>query len=76
MTAACGAKCDAVSAAASAFVYYRRGLMPPVITGIMVLGVLMGSFAGMKLLYRAKAGKLQLAFSLLVFAVGLRMLIK
>lgn len=65
-----------VSAAASAFVYYRRGLMPPVITGIMVLGVLLGSFAGMKLLYRAKAGKLQLAFSVLVFAMALRMLIK
>lgn len=63
-----------VSAAASALVYYRRGLMPPGVTAAAVAGVLLGSFAGMRVLYRARAERLQAAFALLLLLVGVKML--
>ncbi len=63
-----------VSAAASAYVYFRRGLMPLEVTAVTVLGVLIGSFLGMYALYRVRAEKLQLAFSALTLLVGVKML--
>lgn len=63
-----------VAAAASALVYFRRGLVPLELTGIIVAGVLLGSFLGMHALYRAKAEKLQLAFSALILLVAVKML--
>lgn len=63
-----------VSAAASAFVYFRRGLMPLELTGVIVTGVLLGSFLGIYALYRARSEKLQIIFSGLTLLVGLKML--
>ena len=63
-----------VSAAASAFVYFRRGLMPLELTGVIVTGVLLGSFLGIYVLYKARSEKLQLIFSALTLLVGLKML--
>lgn len=63
-----------VSAAASAFVYYRKGHIPAEICGALIVGVLAGSFAGMRLLYRARAEKLQMAFSALALLVAVKML--
>jgi len=63
-----------VSAAASAFVYFRRGLMPLELTGVIVTGVLLGSFLGIHVLYRARSEKLQIIFSALTLLVGLKML--
>ncbi|PIU19755.1 MAG: permease [Elusimicrobia bacterium CG08_land_8_20_14_0_20_59_10] len=63
-----------VSAAASALVYFRRGLVPLEITGIIVAGVLLGSFFGIYALYRARAEKLQLVFSALILLVAVKML--
>jgi len=63
-----------VSAAASAFVYFRRGLMPLELTGVIVTGVLLGSFLGIYALYRARSEKLQIIFSVLTLLVGLKML--
>ena len=63
-----------VSAAASAFVYFRRGLMPLELTGVIVTGVLLGSFIGIYALYRARSEKLQIVFSALTLLVGLKML--
>ena len=65
-----------VSAAASAYVYFRKGLMPLQLTSVMVIGVLIGSFAGIHALYRAKSEKLQIVFSALTLAVGVKMLMK
>ncbi|HBA59890.1 MAG TPA: permease [Elusimicrobia bacterium] len=63
-----------VSAAASALVYFRKGLVPAELTGVIVIGVLLGSFAGIYLLYRARAEKLQLVFSALTLLVAVKML--
>lgn len=65
-----------VSAAASAYVYFRKGLMPLELAGVVVLGVLIGSFLGIHALYRAKSEKLQLVFSALTLLVAVRMLMK
>jgi uncharacterized membrane protein YfcA len=63
-----------VSAAASALVFFRRGLMPGEVAGAAVAGVLLGSFAGIRVLYRAKAEKLQALFGLLALLTGIMML--
>ncbi|OGR51671.1 MAG: hypothetical protein A2049_10235 [Elusimicrobia bacterium GWA2_62_23] len=65
-----------VSAAASAYVYFRRGLVPLEITAVMVAGVLAGSFLGIYALYKARSEKLQLVFSVLTLLVGIKMLMK
>lgn len=65
-----------VSAAASAFVYFRKGQVPLGPTAVLVAGVLAGSFLGMRLLYKAKSEKLQLAFAALALLVGMKMLMK
>lgn len=64
-----------VSAAASAFVYYRRGHIPADICGIIVVGVLVGSFAGMSLLYKARSERLQMVFAAAMIIISVKMLI-
>lgn len=63
-----------VSAAASAYVYFRKGMIPLEITAVIVVGVLIGSFLGIYALYRARAEKLQIIFSALTLLVGVKML--
>ena len=65
-----------VSAAASAWVYFREGLIPLELTAVIVTGVLIGSFAGIYALYKVKSEKLQLAFAVLTLLVGVKMLMK
>ncbi len=65
-----------VSAAASAYVYYRKGLVPVELTAVIVIGVLIGSFLGMRLLYKARSEKLQMVFAVLTLMVGVKMLLK
>jgi hypothetical protein len=63
-----------VSAAASAFIYFRKGYMVPDLAAVIVIGVLLGSFAGIHILYKSGSGKIQMAFSVFVFAVAVKML--
>ena len=62
-----------VTAATSALIFYRQGAVSPQITALLVIGVLAGSAAGMKILAGVKSDKLQLVFSLLVFAIAIKM---
>lgn len=64
-----------VSAAASAFVYYRRGHIPADICGVIVVGVLIGSFAGMSLLYKTRSERLQMVFAAAMLIISVKMLI-
>lgn len=63
-----------VSAAASAYIYFRKGLVPPEMTAVIVAGVLLGSFAGIHTLYRVRSEKLQMVFAGLTLAVAVKML--
>jgi uncharacterized membrane protein YfcA len=64
-----------VSAAASAFIYYRKGHIPAEICGAIVVGVLIGSFAGMSLLYKARSERLQMVFAAAMLIIAVKMLI-
>jgi uncharacterized protein len=65
-----------VSAAASAFIYFRRGYLIPDLAAVIVIGVLAGSFVGIHLLYKTAARKIQMIFAVFVFAVAVEMLRK
>ena len=63
-----------VSAAASAFIYFRKGYLIPDLAAVIVIGVLLGSFAGIYILYKVRSEKIQIAFSALVFITAVKML--
>ena len=63
-----------VTAAASAGVYLKRGYVDPGLAMPVMLGVLLGSFFGARLLPRLRARALRLVFSLVVAALALEML--
>lgn len=65
-----------VSAAASAYVYFRKGLVPFELTAVIVAGVLIGSFAGIYALYKTRSEKLQIVFSALTLGVAVKMLMR
>ena len=65
-----------VSAAASACVYFRKGLIPFELTAVIVVGVLLGSFLGIYALYKARSEKLQMIFSALTLLIAVKMLLK
>ncbi len=65
-----------VSAAASAYVYFRRGLVPLELTALALAGVLIGSFIGIQVLYRVRSEKLQVVFAVLTVFIGLKMLLE
>jgi len=65
-----------VSAAASAIIFLKKGYIIPELAVIIVMGVLAGSFVGIHALYRAKSEKIQVAFSVLIMIVGVRMLLR
>jgi hypothetical protein len=62
-----------VSAAASLFIYLRKGYLIPDLAAVIVIGVLLGSFAGIHILYKAGSGKIQTAFSVFILLVAVKM---
>ncbi len=63
-----------VTAAASAGVYLKRGYVDPGLAMPVMLGVLLGSFFGVRVLPRLRARALRIVFSLVVAALALEML--
>ncbi|MGH9624191.1 MAG: sulfite exporter TauE/SafE family protein [Bryobacteraceae bacterium] len=63
-----------VTAAASAGIYLSRGYIVPALAMPVMLGVLVGSLAGSKLLIRARVPTLRLLFSLIIVALGAEMI--
>lgn len=59
-----------VTAATSAAVYFRKGLVPAEITAVLVLGVLAGSAAGMRVLAKTSSNRLQLVFALIAILMA------
>ena len=65
-----------VTAAASAGVYLGRGYIDPGLAMPVMLGVLLGSFLGTRVLVAARVGALRLLFVLVILALGLEMIYK
>jgi uncharacterized protein len=63
-----------VTTAASAGIYLRKGFIDPGLAMPVVLGVLIGSVVGTRVLVKAKAGWLRIAFSLVIVALGVEMI--
>ena len=65
-----------VTAAASAGVYLNRGYIDPGLSMPVVLGVLLGSFLGTRILVKAETKVLRLIFSLVILSLGVQMIYK
>jgi hypothetical protein len=65
-----------VTAAASAGVYLNRGYIDPGLSMPVMLGVLVGSLIGTRILVKAETKWLRLVFSLVIVALGIEMLYK
>jgi uncharacterized membrane protein YfcA len=63
-----------VTAAASAGVYLTRGYIDPGVSMPVMLGVLLGSFLGTRVLVTTRTQRLRLLFAAVVFALGLQMI--
>jgi uncharacterized membrane protein YfcA len=65
-----------VTAAASAGVYLNRGYIDPGLAMPVMLGVLVGSLLGTRILVKAETKWLRLVFSLVILLLGAEMLYK
>jgi uncharacterized membrane protein YfcA len=65
-----------VTAAASAGVYLGRGYVDPGLSMPVMLGVLVGSLLGSRILVKAETKSLRLIFSVVILVLGLQMLYK
>lgn len=63
-----------VTAAAGAGIYFRRGYIDPGLAMPVMLGVLLGSFVGARVLPAAKVHVLRLVFSVLIGLLGVEMI--
>ncbi|MDD5729779.1 MAG: sulfite exporter TauE/SafE family protein, partial [Candidatus Omnitrophica bacterium] len=63
-----------VTAAASAGIYLKKGYIDPGLTMPVMLGVLLGSSIGARYLFKAKAKKLRIIFSIVIFILALEMI--
>jgi uncharacterized membrane protein YfcA len=63
-----------VTAAASAGIYLRRGYIDPTLAAPVMIGVLIGSLIGAKLLVRSHVKTLRLIFSIVIFALAIEMI--
>jgi uncharacterized membrane protein YfcA len=63
-----------VTAAASAGVYLSRGYIDPGLSMPVMLGVLVGSLVGARILAKAKTKWLRLIFSAVIVVLGIEML--
>jgi uncharacterized membrane protein YfcA len=64
-----------VTAAASAGIYLNRGYIDPGLSMPVLVGVLLGSFLGAKVLVHARVNSLRRLFSLVILALAVEMLI-
>jgi uncharacterized membrane protein YfcA len=65
-----------VTAAASAGVYLSRGYIDPALAMPVMLGVLIGSLLGTRVLVKTQTKQLRLVFSIVIVLLGIEMLLK
>ena len=63
-----------VTAAASAGIYLRRGYIDPTLAAPVMIGVLIGSLLGAKLLMRSNVKSLRIIFSVVIFFLAIEMI--
>lgn len=63
-----------VTAAASAGIYLRRGYIDPTLAAPVMIGVVIGSLLGAKILVKSDVKSLRILFSVVVFALAVEMI--
>jgi hypothetical protein len=63
-----------VTAAASAGIYLRRGYIDPSLAAPVMIGVLIGSLIGARLLVKFNVKSLRLLFSVVIFFLAVEMI--
>src|SRR5216117_1151672 len=63
-----------VTAAASAFIYYSRGLVDPGLAAMVIIGVFSGTYLGARLRSEEKSSNVRFAFALFLVILGTAML--
>ena len=63
-----------VTAAASAGIYLRRGYIDPTLAAPVMIGVLIGSLVGAKILVKSKVNTLRLIFSVVILFLAVEMI--
>lgn len=63
-----------ITAAASAGIYFSRGYVDPGLTMPVMLGVLVGSLTGARIMVGARSDALRMIFSLVILALALQMI--
>lgn len=59
-----------VTAAASAFIYFARGLVNPSLAAMVIVGVFAGTHVGTRLLLRGRAGRIRFVFAVLLAVIA------
>lgn len=65
-----------ITAAVSAGIYFDHGYIDPAITFPVMIGVILGSFSGAKIIFRIRTRTLRIVFSIAICLIGLQMLFK
>jgi len=65
-----------VTAAASAFIYYARGLIDPSLAAMLVLGVFTGTRVGTRLMVRSRPQRIRLVFAVFLVGLGVFMILR
>ncbi|MGA2664216.1 MAG: sulfite exporter TauE/SafE family protein [Nitrososphaerales archaeon] len=63
-----------VTAAASTAIYYIGGYVNPVLAAPVAIGIVIGAFAGTKVLVRSKPGSLRWLFVIVLLVIGIEMI--
>ncbi|HSV42221.1 MAG TPA: sulfite exporter TauE/SafE family protein [Methanomassiliicoccales archaeon] len=65
-----------VTALSGAIVYFRFGLIEPVLAGLVAVGVLFGSMAGTRISVKVDSSSLRVYFGIVIFIVAVLMVLK
>ena len=65
-----------VTAAASAFIYYTRGLIDPSLAAVLVLGVFTGTRLGTRVMAKTRPQRIRIIFAVFLAGLGLFMILR
>ena len=65
-----------VTAAASAFIYYTRGLIDPSLAAVLVLGIFAGTRLGTRVMARTRPQRIRIVFAVFLAALGFFMILR
>jgi uncharacterized membrane protein YfcA len=65
-----------ITALAGAVIYYGQGLMSPVVTGLVAVGIFLGAMVGSRIAHLVAGVSLRRAFAVVMVAIAILMFLK